>query len=100
MSPPGVGLVWEDTRRPSTMKHIGEHIARLVPNFLKKCLQALDGRKGVAELLGHILRHLVGGDSHRLVKIAHDVVNERPVCILAGTMPMESFSWEIGRAHV
>ncbi len=23
--PPGVGLVWEDTRRPSTMKHIGEH---------------------------------------------------------------------------
>ena len=24
--PPGVGLVWEDTRRPSTMKHIGEHI--------------------------------------------------------------------------
>ena len=24
--PPGVGLVWEGTRRPSTMKRIGEHI--------------------------------------------------------------------------
>ena len=71
-------------RRDKVACRIGEPARLLlIPISFQQRFQAVNGRNRVEQLAQHVSRGLVRGDAHGLVIVLNDVIDERPVHVLA-----------------
>ena len=71
-------------RRDKVEDRLGEPARLLlIPIAFQQRLQVVNGRNRVEQLARHVSRGLVRGNAHGLVIVLNDVIDERPVHVLA-----------------